>query len=78
MLESISYDLIIGDATQICMRMKIDKYKSAVKVRRDGVTESLNLEYEPEIGDETEDDFTSETDTEAVIGGDSDDVSSTD
>lgn len=63
----VACDFIISDTTQIRMRMKIDKYNSTVKFRRNGVTETLNLECEPEFGDDTEDDFTSETDTEEDI-----------
>ena len=37
-----------------------------------GITETLNLGYEPDFGDDTEDDFTSGSDSEADVGEDTD------
>ena len=72
-IENMPFDIIIGDPTQIQMKAKIDKYHATVKLKLNGVTETLNLEYEPEFGDNSEDDFTSETDSETDIGEISDD-----
>ena len=43
MMESVPFDLIISDLTQIKLRTKIDKYHATVKVRAHGKTETLNL-----------------------------------
>ena len=71
-MESVPFDLIISDPTQIKLRMKIDKYHSTVKVKMNGKTDTLNLQYEPDVGDNTDDDFTSDSDSHDDIGEDSD------
>ena len=71
-MESVPFDLIISDPTQIKLRMKIDKYHSTVKVKMNGKSDTLNLQYEPDVGNNTDDDFTSGTSSEEDIGEESD------
>ena len=71
-MDSVPFDLIISDPTQIKLRMKIDKYHSTVKVKMNGKSDTLNLQYEPDIGDNTDDDFTSDSESEEDIGEDTD------
>ena len=70
-VDSVPYDLIIGAPTLVKLCTRIDLYHQTVKLRHNGQSETLNLEYEPEIGDDTNDDFTSESETEEDIGEDS-------
>lgn len=62
------FDLIISHPNQIKLRMKIGKYHSKVKVRANGVSEAINFQYEPEAGNDTDDDLTSDRETGKYIG----------
>ena len=70
-MKKVPFELIIGAPALTAMRTSIDLYHQTVTVRHDGQTEILSLEYEPEFGDDTEDDFTSDTEDEKDIGEDS-------
>lgn len=66
-LSNGPYDLVIGQ-----IQTKINMYHQTVKVKKDGVSETLNLEYEPNVGDDTEDDFINDSSTEVDGGEDPD------
>ncbi len=68
-IKSLPYDLIIGSPTLVEMCACIDLYHQTVKVRKDGKTETLNLVYEPEMYEDTDEELT--TDTESDIGEES-------
>ncbi len=63
----LSYDLIVRSPTLVDMCACIDLYHKTVKVRKDGQTETLNLVYEPEMYEDTEDELTTERERERVI-----------
>lgn len=67
-MESVPFDLIISDATQIKLCVKIEKFHPTVKIRVGDKTDTLNLQFEPGIGRDTDDDYTSDSDNEDVIG----------
>ena len=69
-IKSLPYHLIIGSPTLVDMCACIDLYHQKVKVRKDGKTETVNLVYEPEMYEDTDDELT--TDTESDIGEESD------
>lgn len=71
-MESVPFDLIITDPAQIKLKMKIEKYHSTVSVRANGRSETLNLQYDLEVGNDTDDDITSDGETDEAIGVDSD------
>ena len=66
----VPYDLIIDALTSVEMRGCIDVYHQTVTIRNHGNTELLNLVYEPETWDGSDDEFTSES--ESDIDEDSD------
>ncbi len=68
-IKSLRYELIIVSSTLVDMCDCIDLYHQTVKVRKDEKMETLNLVYEPEMYEDTEDELT--TDTESDIGEDS-------
>ena len=51
MMDSVSFDLIISDSKKIKLRMKIDNYHSTMTVKMNGKLDTLNLQYEPKVGD---------------------------
>ena len=65
-IKLLTYDLIIGSPTLVDTCACMDLCHQTVKVRKNGKTETLNLVYEPEINEDTEDELT--TDTESDIG----------
>ena len=71
-IKSVPFHLIIGAPTLVLMCTSIDLYHHTVKIWYSGQTETLSLEYEPEFGDDTEDDFTSDSTKEDDIGEESD------
>ena len=66
LIKSFPYDVIIGSPILVDMCACIDLYHQTVKVRKDGTTETLNLVYEAEMYEDTEDELT--TDTKSDIG----------
>ena len=68
-IKSLPYDSIIESPKLVDMCASIDLYHQTVKVKKDDKTETLNLFYEPETYEDTEDELT--TDTESDIGEDS-------
>ena len=70
MIASVPYDLIIDALTLEAMRACIHMYDQTVKIRNHGETEVLNLVYELETWDGSDDELTSES--ESDIGEDSD------
>ena len=69
-IASVTYDLIIGTPTLVEMRACIDMYHETVTIRNNATTEELNLMYEPETWDGSDDELT--TESERDIGEDSD------
>ena len=43
------------------LRTRIDMSHQTVKVRKDGKTKTLNPDYDPGVGGDTKDDFTSDS-----------------
>ncbi len=66
-IKSLPYDLTIGCPKLVYICACIDLYHQTVKVRKDGQTETLNLVYEQEIYEDTEDELN--TDKESDIEG---------
>ncbi len=64
-INLLAYGLIIRSLTLVDIRACFDLYHQAVKVRKDGKTETLNLVYEPEMYEDTEGEL--KTDTEGDI-----------
>ena len=71
-MENLQYDVVIGQPTLVKIRSNIDLFRQIVKISYHGKTEILNLGYEQDFGDDTEDDFTSDSESEGDIGEDSD------
>ena len=69
-IASVPYDLIIGAQTLVEMRACIDIYHQTVTIRNHGKKEVLNLVYEPETWDGSDDELI--TESESDIGEDSD------
>ena len=67
-IENMPFEIIFGDPAQIQMKAKIDTYHSMVKIKQNGVTGTLYLEYEPEFEDDSEEGFASETDSGTDAG----------
>ena len=64
--KSVPYGLIIASLTLVDICACIDLYHQTVKVSKEEKTETLNLFYEPEMSEDTEDELT--VDTESDIG----------
>ena len=58
-MYSVPFDLIIIDPIQVKLRIQIDKYQSTVKARTQGKEETLNPQYEADLYDDPDYDFTS-------------------
>ncbi len=58
-LEKTPYDIVIGLPTMIQLRARPDYYRTVLKIHYGGDSEILNYEYERDIGNTSEDEFTS-------------------
>lgn len=63
-LNKVPYDLIIGAPTLVQIITRIDMYHQTVKEQKNGKSDILNLEHEPNVGDNTKDDFTTDSSAE--------------
>ena len=70
-LRSPPYELIIGLPTMVKLRCKLDVFNQTARFKHGSTTQTLPLEYEPEAGEDTEDDFTSDSESVGDIGEDS-------
>ena len=69
-IASVPFDLIIGALTLVETHAFADVYQQTVTIRNRGKTEVLNLVYEPETWDGSDDELT--TESESDIGEDLD------
>lgn len=67
----LPFYIIIGDPALVTMRAKMDRDHHTLRSKVSGVSETWNLEYKPEFGENAEDDVTSNTESEEYIGEDS-------
>ena len=63
-IASVPYDLIFGASTLVEMRACTDMYHQTVSVRNHGKTEVLNLVYEPETWDGSDDELKTESESD--------------
>ncbi len=62
------YNLIIDTLTLGQIRARIDRCSPKVQVMKYGNDEVLNLIYEPEVFDDTDDELTTDTESETDVG----------
>ncbi len=60
-LEETPYDILIGLPNMIQLRARPDNYRMVLKIHCGGDSEILNYEYERDNGNNSEDEFTSES-----------------